>query len=489
LEQNLQIERKVLYRFLIGDFGGTADIEYCEGLLRIFVHNLDGLDEDLDLLEFVKIWRKCGSLAGLKILLQTFDTFVQAMSAEETFRFFSASLTTRESAASYMAKIDLCCGASSTNYFYRKMGTLVLYQVATVGERGRSGSDLEGWMRIGVTAIQNGTDLHAIRWYTRKGVLCPHTPLTYLLWSSASGSSTKAISTALERWTHMLNEAKIDLTTYYTRESETGTLSHVDVGRISYTSPSTVVSLAALDYDPLTKTCNLRMRHRTSIPLLRLDHLPGSFPSPVEIPDTICWRPNHEELEEGRWLQSKSEGAILRDRVMDVQGDRRYAGSYLGLVDSTQDDTGSLIRMIDMSDCDRRSRKRASSEPDPLYRRRYDYERLRRSKVHTWLPEIHFCTYRSTWIFSGHSSGSFADARSCVKGHGMPDKGISDVSGGGFLSEIRHCQCRGLGWSYSSHKSVMHDGTPDCPQGCRNIDLSTIPRPPTLPYWHPGSYQ
>jgi hypothetical protein len=453
----------------------------------------------MSLLKFARIWQRCGSPAGLKMLLRKFSTFVQAMSAKEQVRFFSASLTPLESATSYMAKIDLCCKVSSPNYFYRKMGQSVLYHVAKVFGEGLPDSDWQGWTRIGVTAIRKGIKLLALRRFTLRGVSCPHTPLGYLLFSIPSNSSTEAISTALERWTHMLDEAKIDLTVYYTRESETSTLSHTNVNLIfrtsrnklvrlattgqlttricshgnlsliSCTSRNTLVSLAALDYDPLTKTCNFRIRHQAAIPLMRLHHLPGSFPGSVDIPDTICWNPDHEELEEGHWSRSESGGPLLRGRMMNVQVlDRMCDGSYLGLVDSTQDDTGSLMRMIDMSRFNHRSRKRVSSAPAPLYRRRYDYERLRFSKVHPWLPPIHFCTCRSTWVFSGHDPWAFVDARSCVNGHGIADKGSSN-----FAINCRRYGCR----------SFLHEITP---QGWRKIDLSTLSRPPTLPYWHPG---
>jgi hypothetical protein len=467
----------------------------------------------MDLPGFARIWQRCGSPAGLKLLLQKFGTFVQAMSVVERVQFYSASLSPRESAACYMAKIDLCCEISSPESFYRNMGASVLHHVVRVFGKDYPDSDWEGWTRIGVTAIQNGTDLLALKRYTRRGVSCPHTPLGYLLWSIPSDSSTEAISTALERWTHMLDEAKVDLTAYYARESDTGTLSHTNANLISHTSRNTVVrlisrydrsekicshanlnlipctsrhtvvNLATLDYDPLTKVCNFRIRHQTAIPLMRLNHLPGSFPGPVEIPVTICWHPNHEELQEGYWSRSGSGGPVLRGRMMNLQElDRMCDGSYLGLVDSTQDDTGSLMRMIDMSHCSHRSRKRASSEPAPLHRKRYDYERLRFSKVHPWLPPIHFCTFRTTWVFSGHSFGSFVDARSCVKGHGRVDKEIP-ASYRGFLSEMRECQD---GLSSGINEVVLHDGTPDCHRGCGKIDFSTISRPPTLPCWHPG---
>jgi hypothetical protein len=55
LEQNLQIERKVLYELLSFDYDtvlSARDNGYCEGILQIFVHDLDGFEENMDLLEF-----------------------------------------------------------------------------------------------------------------------------------------------------------------------------------------------------------------------------------------------------------------------------------------------------------------------------------------------------------------------------------------------------------------------------------------------------
>jgi hypothetical protein len=488
-------------------FGSAYNIGYREDFLRVVIHDLDGFEEDLDLLEFVRFWRNCGSLAGLKILLQKFDTFVQAMSAEDTFRFFCASLTTRESAASYMAKIDLCCRVSSTKYFYRKRGASVLHHIANVFGTGFSDHDWEGWTRIGVAAIQNGANLLALRRYTPpRGDSCALTPLAYLLWKVTSKywTSTEAISIAVERWTHMLDEAKIDLTTYYTRESKTGTFSHASFNLIYCTSQNTAVILAALEYDPSTNTCNLRLRQQISIPLMRLYHLPGSFPGPVEIPDTICWNPDREKLEEGHWSRSDSEGPVLRGRVMDLKEFiQEYDGSCPKLVDSAQDDNGFLMRIIDQSQRNSLPRKRSWSQPAPLHRRRHDYLTLRpRSLVHQWLPSIHFCIDKSAWILSNHGGGRdhdfgdgfvyhhFVDPRRCAIGGVTID--IDRRVANNYLSFVRLSQlCQAGDKAVVEGQAdlvALHDGTRDCPEGCGKINFSTVSKPQSLPAWHPGSF-
>jgi hypothetical protein len=69
--------------------------------------------------------------------------------------------------------------------------------------------------------------------------------------------------------------------------------------------------------------------------------------------------------------------------------------------------------MLDKSSHNHRSRKRSSSQPCPIYRRRYDCETLHYSCVHPWLPPVHFCIGASRWAISEHP-----EARDCARGDG-----------------------------------------------------------------------
>jgi hypothetical protein len=466
----------------------AANIEYCEEVLQVFVHDLDCFEEDMDLLEFARIWRRCGSLAGLEMLLQKFDRFIQAMSAVERFRFFGASISSSESAASYAAKIEQCRGLPSFDHFYQNDGASVLHHVAEVLGMNHRTSEWESWTRIGITAIQSGADVHVIKQSSDDGG--SYTPFLQFVQSakvsSEQNGAIERILKSLKRWTHMLREAKFDLPAYFLRESEVWTSANrrFTIGPVGWYRP--MARLVAINYDTLRQRCSLHIRYEIFVPLSRLHHLPGSFTNQAEIPDIICWEPNSEELGEGHWSDAGLGLIALCSNVMNQDEFLlEHFDAYHGLGDSTQDDNGILMRMIDLSSRNPRSRKRSSSQPAPLSRRRYDYGTLRSSNVHKWLPPIHFCITRWTWIASQDCHHS-VDARSCVKGHDLLGKWVSESCWEGFLNRI--CQCQtGYGVT-SDNQAVMHDGTPDCPQGCGNIDLSTISRPPTLPYWHPGSY-
>jgi hypothetical protein len=494
LEQNLQIERDVLYRLLTNSFEtyiAAFHDEYCQGILRIFIHDLDGFEENLDSFEFAQIWQRCGSLAGLKILLQKFHKFTQAMSAVDRVRFFSASLTPFESAASYTAKIDQCRAFPSLEYFYQNNGALVLHHVAEVLGVIKRSSHWAEWTRIGITAIQSGADLHAVR-NTLHG---SYTPFFQLVWSAITRSepiaAVERLLEGLERWIHMLREAKIDLPAYFLRESEvcTSLVCDLTLSPVGWYRP--IATLMGIDYDPLRQQCSLRICYEIFVSLSRLHHLPGSFTDQTEIPDTIWWEPDAGEHGEGRWLDCRSDADLKQIRLCsDVMNQDEFlleqVDTYHGLADLTQDDNGILMRMIDSSNQNLRSRKRSSSQPAPLYRRRYDYETFRSSNVHKWLPPIHFCIARWTWVADDHhQSCDHNDGRSCVKGYGIL-KNLASGSCEGFLSVIRRCQ-RGYEFLWRED-TVSHDGTPDCPQGCGKIDLRKISRPQLLPYWHPGSY-
>jgi hypothetical protein len=494
LEQNLQIERKVLYELLSFDYDtvlSARDNGYCEGILQIFVHDLDGFEENMDLLEFARIWRRCGSLAGLEVLLQRFDRFVQALPAVERLRFFGASLNMSESAASYIAKIDHCRGIPSFDRFYQNDGALVLHHVAAVLGADERTSDWEAWTRIGVTAIQCGADLHAIKQHASGR---PYTPLLLFIDTTMPRTSftpvraVGIISSSLKRWTHMLDEAKVDLPAYFLRESEVCTSIDASVHLSHITRCGPGMCLVAPRYDSSTQGYHLRIRREIHLPLMRLHHLPGRFECLSRVPNKICWEPSRKESEEGHWIQIAT--SSLRGRTMSLhefnREDQRV--SHLRLVDSSQDDNGILMRMLCMSTSSHPSRKRCSSEPAPLYRRQYDYGKPCHSPRHPWLHPIDFCTEKSTWIVKSDLScmrWHLNIARSCVNGHGQMDEMNSPVVKS-FLHEIVQCQHGtrlGLGLN---RKTGIHYGTPQCPEGCGKINLSILPIPQDLPNWHPG---
>lgn len=119
------------------------------------------------------------------------------------------------------------------------------------------------------------------------------------------------------------------------------------------------------------------------------------------------------KMKRGVWLGEESDYLPLVSQVVTLQEllESRI-GPYQSLIECTQDDDGVLMRVLDKSHHSRR-RQRSSSQPCPIYRRRYDCETSHDSRVHDWLPPLHFYIGVSVWIIRDHQ-----ETRNCAKDDG-----------------------------------------------------------------------
>lgn len=244
------------------------------------------------------------------------------------------------------------------------------------------------------------------------------------------------------------------------------------------------IRLWAVQYDAWSQRCRFQAQHEAFVPLNLLHHLPGTFTDKSLVPNTICWTPSNEEAEEGHWTAASFGRLVLVGKAMDLHGvfslqesTKSRTDLYRGLVDSTQDDNGVLIRVLDKSCRGRRSRKRSSSQPISMAHRRYDYSTAHKSDSHEWLPLVHYCVNSSAWVIRNHRC-----PRSCAR-YDDPQKDRQSRKRG-FLYKARFCQAgyrrvRGM-------EKGPHDFTEGCPSGCGKVNFSAFAIPQSLPHWHPG---
>jgi hypothetical protein len=176
----------------------------------------------------------------------------------------------------------------------------------------------------------------------------------------------------------MLASANVDMPTYFSRESEVWQFVrvHVPYYMPKYTKGTT--RLWAVEYDAWSQRYNFQVRHETRVPLKLLHCLPGSFADQSLVPNTICWDPSKEEAEEGHWTAAGSGELVLVGRPMDLyevislqDSAQTRTTLYERLIDSTQDDNGVLMRVLDKSYHSQHLRKRSSSQPISIPQMRY----------------------------------------------------------------------------------------------------------------------
>jgi hypothetical protein len=134
--------------------------------MQMFIRDLDESDEATN---FDWVWQFCRTSASLDILSHNFVEFIQRKSTSELVHFVRSILNDNDSAALFLKKIEICHGTAYSNSdtvlecFCQEYGGDVLYYVADAlsARRHVPALELELWIQIGVTAMQNGADLKA----------------------------------------------------------------------------------------------------------------------------------------------------------------------------------------------------------------------------------------------------------------------------------------------------------------------------------------
>lgn len=383
-------------------YGRIDFTTFSEPLMQIIIGDLEEFDEDMDKQDLVKLWRFGRTSTYFDIFLHRLNGYVRSMPTSERFRFVASILSAFDSPALTLRKIELCRGNASRHditlqQFYELHGSELLHHVAKALIYHKISADLDLWTEIGVTAIQNGADPVT--------VVDRHTPLfnslsAWPLRASMQWLSMTTISKRLQPWIHLLTSANVDLSTYFSRESAAwkSVGVYLDYQMLSVTEGTTRLRLLAVQYDALNQRCAFDVRHETLVPLQLLHYLPGSFTDKTLVPNTICWTPSNEEAEEGHWTAASSGRLVLVGKAMDLHGvfslqepAKSRTDLYRELVDSTQDDNGVSICVLDKSCRGRGSRKRSSSQPVSMAQGQYDYDTVHYSKYHKWLPRVHYC--------------------------------------------------------------------------------------------------
>jgi hypothetical protein len=327
-----------------------------------------------------------------------------------------------------------------------------------------------------------------------------------------TASPSKFFLGRLDLWTRMLTSAHINLEAYFAAEREVWKQHRSCIRFQPRLQRGYSTKMVSVGYSTEKSACTIHVRNEARISIAQLHHLPGSFqPRRADVSDGICWVPTAEECEEGNWSISTLTGCVLRSKVVvgyDLA--TKYADSYYGLLNTTQDDNGTLMRILGMSYRGRRSRRRSSSQPVPQRRRLFDYENRPISLVHRWLPRYHYCHARSTWVLSDHHTptmlvppepdSSFVDPINYAKDNVSPYDAFDitkQQTPGGFLRDIINCRA-GKFFSradppYTVPLQLRHNylstesgaGT-TCPQGCSKVNPDKLEKACHLPEWHPG---
>jgi hypothetical protein len=390
-----------------------------------------------------------------------------------------------------MAKIGLSISELAVVQFAEPVNGSALHRVAEVfAELGDNSADsliIEEWSQLGVDIIRNGADLFSVKkWWS----WAYSTPFLVVIefWYSYSPNITRS----LQRWGDMLRRANVDLEWYCAKETETWKTLGIETTRWQIFWPLCVTRLVKIKFCRETQSCIPVFRDEFVIPVMRLRLVPGSFVGSQHPIENICWRVlSQEEEEEGHWSRA---GSVVIRSSHTYEHDPRSDGWYNKLIDCTQDDNGTLLRMTRSPRSSNRSSKRASNQPPSLHRSRHDDQLVFSSRTYTWLPPYHYCHVRGTWTVSCHHRrlNYWTDfcmsnqPRLCVYQNNDDDIGTCPFEDTNFLDEVRQCKTNQHGYVNPDHHPLLrHSHQIGCPQGCDQVDLEKLAKPRGLQHWHP----
>jgi hypothetical protein len=484
-----------------------ADPETCGLIVRPVIDDIHAM---LGYRAIQWLWAHCVKSGSLDFLIHRLH-----LSVYERAQLGVDLFDTSDSAATYMAKLRLSAFDSGLTYSGLKDNRSPLHYVARFLGCDLLDVDRESWIRIGVAVIRDGADLHAVQ----RDKTVPCTPMLQLLREFVPNPAryphrlpVGVFLGRLDAWTRMLTAAQINLEEYFAAERKVWEEHRLRIRFTTGLRRAYSTNLVRVGFSTETQSCTIHVRNEARIQIAQLHHLPGSFQlRRTDVPDRICWVPTAKEREEGNWSISASKGRVLRSKVVvgyDLA--TTYAESYYGLLNTTQDDNGTLMRVLRMSHRDRSSRGRSSSQPVPQRRRLLDYENRSISLVHRWLPRHHYCHARSTWVVSGHHTptmsvppepdSSFVDPINCAKDNFSPYDAFEitkQQTPGGFLRDIINCRAGNFvpraDAPYTVPPQLRHNyfsvesgaGT-TCPQGCSKVNPDKLEKAFHLPDWHPG---
>jgi len=492
--------------------------ESAENMLAALKFFFEECHLNLDQPTLKETLKLCVHLDNLKTIFRNSRNLHRNLSIEERMRIFAKTLQGPDTVGLFIAMIGLPIPELAL-FQHPEVGS-ALHQVTRqlarpfnsyVEREEIEREKIEEWTQVGIDIIQYGADLFLVK-YDGDG---PMTPLLQLLdfwWEP--GTDFHHISQPLERWNTMLDRANVDLEWYYAKEYKIWKSLGVNCEfhrKFSDTS-SVTKRLVKIEFCSETQTCFPIFRHETTIPVMALQSLPGSFCEIRNPVKAICWGNGTPEEEDEGHRSLVKEVVIRGSLTYDNVSEPLYRGPHDDFVDSAQDDNGPLLRMTRLPGDNNCSGKRAWSQPPMQRQRRESRDRyLVSSLTHVWLPADHYCFVQSRWTLSCHHvrqivqqgersySALFIEPRLCAHQADRPShcsnlmKHNGYRSGGNtFLSEIRDCQMfpfdQNLAPSPDSAQplSLRHNNSARCPQGCGTVDLEKLNEPNSMPHWHPG---
>ena len=475
--------RNWIVHFLGTRIPSKGEIETMEAALKLF---FDDRHLSMDTFTLKKCLTYCDHLGSLEVMFRNSRKHYPSASAR--IGLGAETFTSYRSAAVYMTKIGLAIPELAVFQFPEPVNGSALHHVAEGLTATASDDCMEGWIQFGADIIQNGADLFSIK-------TSPHgtteTPLLVVLLDSTFSE----LRWPLQRWNDMLRRANVDLEWYCAKESEMWET--LGTGLYDWRDRSTTCAtrLVELKFCRETQSCIPVVGDVVTIPVMRLRLIPGSFVGSQYPVETICWESlSKEEEEEGHWSRI-GEVVIHGSLTYDCDPKQESRCWYSKLIDCTQDDNGTLLRMTRSSRNGNSSNKRASSQPPSQRIARDDGQILFSSSLHAWLPPYHYCHVQSTWTVSCHHGplerrldpSVSNEARLCVYQKDSADVGHHEWLWGGtnFLHEIADCQSSRRRYGDPQHPTLRHSHKIGCPQGCDQVDLEKLTKPQFLPRWHP----
>jgi hypothetical protein len=486
LDQNSPSDKSSMRIWVVNLLGSylARDSGTREPALRLF---FDDRHLSMDTLTLKTCLRLSHHLETFEVIFRNSQKHYSVMSESARIGFGAKTSTPRDSAAVYMAKVGLSIAELAVVQFPEPKDGSALHHVAEAfsdfGDDRADNVIVEEWLQLGVGIIRNGADLFSVKKWGR-------TPLLVILqrpfWE---GSPHSRIRRRLQRWNDMLRRADVDLEWYCAKETETW---KNDGFARQFPLCSSSAWLVKLQFCHATQSCIPVFRDEFTIPVMRLRLVPGSFVGSQYPIETICWGVlSKEEEEEGHW--SRAGSVVIRSsHTYDYDPQQEHCSWYNKLIDCTQDDNGTFLRMTRSPRNSNRSSKRASSQPPSQHRTRQGEQLLFSSRTHTWLPPYHYCHVRCTWTVSCHhrrldywtGPSSSNEPRLCVYQKDNDDN-ENYLEGRNFLGEIRDCKFLRHRFGDPLHPILRHSHRIGCPQGCDQVDLKKLAKPRDLQRWHP----
>jgi hypothetical protein len=482
--------RNWIVHFLGSYLVTSGTFEPREAALKLF---FDDHHLSMDTVSFKECLKLCHHLETLEVIFRNSQKHYKDLSASARIVLGAEAFAAHTPVAVYLATIGLSIPELAIVEFPAPMSGCALHHVAEAFAECSEMDDLmEGWTQLGVDLIENGANLCSIKMSRGpKG-----TPLLVVLRCFIERMSPfSSIRRPLQRWNDMLRRVDVDFEWYCAKESDMWKILGADIVFWRWLSYTCRARLVEVKFCHETQSCILVLQDDVIIPIVRQSLIPGSFRESRYPVETICWNYlSEDEMEEGHW--SRVGDVVIRSSLTyDYDPEPESCGWYNKLIDCTQDDNGTLLRMTRSSrnGNGNRSSKRASSQPSSQYRTRHGDQILFCSRVHTWLPPYHYCHVRSTWTVSCHHGRLQSwmdprfsnDPRLCVYQKDNDIIGQHWLRDANFLGEIGDCQSFRHRTGDPLHPLLRHSHRIGCPQGCDQVDLEQLAKPPFLPPWHP----